>query len=80
MTEVADSVRVIAASRPLGPVHVSLPREVLCEAAPAEGLDRPPQMQPTTAYASAAQIRQAAQIMAEAERLVIFAQHGAASP
>ena len=42
--EIADRAHAIANSTPRGPVYVSLPREVLCQPAPAEGLDAPPLM------------------------------------
>lgn len=75
--EIADRAYAIANSTPRGPVYVSLPREVLCEAAPTEGLDAPLLMQPAVAHPSAAQIEKAARILAEASNPVIFAQHGA---
>lgn len=77
--EVADRAWAIANSTPRGPVYVSLPREVLCEPAPTEGLDAPPLMQPSVAYADPKQIAAVAKILAEAENPVIFAQHGAGS-
>lgn len=77
--EIADRAWSIAMSSPRGPVYVSLPREVLCEPAPAEGLDAPPLMQPSIVHPSARQIEQAAEILAGAEHPVIFAQHGAGS-
>ncbi len=79
VAEVVDRAWAIANSAPRGPVYVSLPREVLCQAAPSDGLDQPPLMQPTRAHASADQIEQAAQILASARNPVIFAQHGAGS-
>ncbi|WP_304619063.1 thiamine pyrophosphate-requiring protein [Paracoccus sediminilitoris] len=79
VAEVVDRAWAIANSAPRGPVYVSLPREVLCQAAPSDGLDQPPLMQPTRAHASQDQIEQAAQILASARNPVIFAQHGAGS-
>ena len=64
--EIADRAYAIANSTPRGPVYVSLPREVLCEAAPTEGLDAPLLMQPAFAHPSAAQIGEAAHILAGA--------------
>ena len=70
----------IANSTPRGPVYVSLPREVLCEPAPAEGLDA---AAADGAGGGAArgrsEIAEAARILAGAEHPVIFAQHGAGS-
>lgn len=77
--EVADRAWAIANSTPRGPVYVSLPREVLCEPAPAEGLDAPPLMQPAIAHSDPKQIAAVAKILAEARNPVIFAQHGAGS-
>nr|WP_295464693.1 thiamine pyrophosphate-requiring protein [Mesorhizobium sp.] len=77
--EIADRAWAIANSTPRGPVYVSLPREVLCEPAPTEGLDAPPLMQPAIAHADPKQIAAVAKILAGAENPVIFAQHGAGS-
>src|SRR5690606_4013894 len=75
--EIADRAYAIANSTPRGPVYVSLPREVLCEAAPADGFDAPLLMQPASIHPSPAQIAAAARILASAKNPVIFAQHGA---
>jgi len=77
--DIPDRAWAIANSTPRGPVYVSLPREVLCEAAPTEGLDAPPLMAPAVARPGAVEIAEAARILAEAEHPVIFAQHGAGS-
>jgi acetolactate synthase-1/2/3 large subunit len=77
--EVADRAWAIANSTPRGPVYVSLPREVLCEQAPADALDAPPLMQPAIAHADPKAIAETAQLLANAKRPVIFAQHGAGS-
>ncbi|WP_217524713.1 thiamine pyrophosphate-requiring protein [Oceanicola sp. D3] len=79
VAEVADRAWAIANSTPRGPVYVSLPREVLCEETPSDGLDLPATMQPTRGHASADKIAKAAQILAAAKHPVIFAQHGAGS-
>jgi acetolactate synthase-1/2/3 large subunit len=77
--EVADRAWAIANSTPRGPVYVSLPREVLCEQAPADGLDAPPLMQPAVAHADPNAIAEAGRLLAHAKHPVIFAQHGAGS-
>jgi len=77
--EIVDRAFAIANSTPRGPVYVSLPREVLCEAAPRAGLDQPPIMKPATVYPSVALVEEAARVLAEAKHPVIFAQHGAGS-
>lgn len=79
VAEVVDRAWAVTNSAPRGPVYVSPPQEVLCQAAPSDGLDQPPLMQPTRAHTSADQIEQAAQILASARNPVIFAQHGAGS-
>lgn len=77
--EVADRAWAIANSTPRGPVYVSLPREVLCEQAPADELDAPPLMQPAIAHADPRAIAETARLLANAKHPVIFAQHGAGS-
>ena len=77
--EMVDRAWAIANSTPRGPVYVSLPREVLCEQTPSDGLDAPPLMQPAVAYPNPKQIAEAASILANAEHPVIFAQHGTGS-
>ncbi|MGP9791700.1 thiamine pyrophosphate-requiring protein [Roseinatronobacter sp. NSM] len=75
--DVVDRAHAIASSTPKGPVYVSLPREVLCEACPSEGLDLPPRMRAHGAHASPDEIAELARLIAQAEFPVIFAQHGA---
>ena len=78
--ELADRAHAIAHSTPKGPVYLSLPREVLCEPCPGTGIDARPLMTPAMAGPSTAAIEAAADILAGAERPVIFAQRGAGSP
>ena len=75
--DVVDRAHAIASSTPKGPVYVSLPREVLCESCPSEGLDLPPRMRAHGAHASPDEIAELARLIAQAEFPVIFAQHGA---
>tara|TARA_R110000850_G_scaffold168135_4_gene293196 strand:- start:559 stop:2274 length:1716 start_codon:yes stop_codon:yes gene_type:complete len=75
--DVTDRAYGIATSTPKGPVYVSLPREVLSETIPAEGSDRRPQMSGVGIGAVAAQMAQVAELLAQAEHPMIFAQHGA---
>lgn len=75
--EIVDRAYAIANSEPRGPVYVSLPREVLCETCPTEGLDKPTTMAPARAAAHPTDIAAAAAILAEAQHPVIFAQRGA---
>lgn len=74
--DVVDRAYAIASSEPCGPVYVSLPREVLCEACPTEGLDRPLAVAPAKASAHPGDLAQAAAALAGARHPVIFAQRG----
>lgn len=77
--EIVDRAYAIANSTPRGPVYVSLPREVLCEQAPREALESRVQMSPVSAGPDAGALAEAAAVLAQAERPVIFAQRGAGS-
>ncbi len=77
--DAVDRAYGIATSTPKGPVYISLPREVLCETAPAVGAYQRPQMQGATSAPLPQDVEQAAQLIAEAEHPVIFAQRGAGS-
>ncbi|MEM7223073.1 MAG: thiamine pyrophosphate-requiring protein [Pseudomonadota bacterium] len=77
--EVLDRALAIANSTPKGPVYVSLPREVLCEAVSAEGLLAPAGVRPVTVSAEPQSLTEIAGRLADAERPVIFAQRGAGS-
>ena len=79
VTELLDRGYAIANSTPKGPVYLSLPREVLCEACPTEGLDAPPCMAPERVSPGSAEIARLAEILAKAERPMIVAQRGAGS-
>ncbi|WP_245292754.1 thiamine pyrophosphate-requiring protein [Pararhizobium arenae] len=74
-----DRASAIARSTPRGPVYMSLPREVLCQPCPVEGLDRPATMAPAVHVPDPVAIAEAARILSSAENPVIFAQHGAGS-
>lgn len=77
--EMVDRAYAIANSTPRGPVYISLPREVLCEPAPRDGLEQPALMMPAKAAPDAGALAEAARILAKAKRPVIFAQRGAGS-
>jgi acetolactate synthase-1/2/3 large subunit len=77
--ELIDRAHAIATSTPKGPVYLSLPREVLCELCPTDGLERASVMQPVTTAAPGALVQQAAALLAEAKNPVIIAQRGAGS-
>ncbi|MDJ0824006.1 MAG: thiamine pyrophosphate-requiring protein [Rhodobacter sp.] len=69
----------IANSTPKGPVYLRLPREVLCQDCPPDGLDQPSKMQPIRHAADRMSLAEAAALLATAERPLILAQRGAGS-
>lgn len=77
VAEVVDRAYAIANSQPRGPVYVSLPREVLCETCPSDGLERPSSVAPARAAAHAGDLAEAAELLVKARHPVIFAQRGA---
>lgn len=79
VADVLDRGWAIANSTPKGPVYLSLPREVLCEACPPEGLDTPSRMVPATTSPSRESLKQAAELIAKAKRPLIIAQRGVGS-
>ncbi|MEM6987302.1 MAG: thiamine pyrophosphate-requiring protein, partial [Pseudomonadota bacterium] len=76
---VLDRGWTVANSTPKGPVYLSLPREVLCEPCPPDGLDAPSPMAPVCAAPDRSALATAAMLLAEAERPLIIAQRGAGS-
>ncbi len=79
VSEVLDRAWTIANSTPKGPVYLSLPREVLCESCPTEGLDRPSRMAPASSIPATESLDKAASILARARRPLIIAQRGTGS-
>jgi acetolactate synthase-1/2/3 large subunit len=77
--QLLDRAFAVACSTPMGPVYLSLPREVLCEPCPSEAVEPAPSMAPATIVAPDATVEEAAALLAGAERPVIFAQRGAGS-
>lgn len=77
--EVIDRAYAIANSTPKGPVYLSLPREVLCEPCPSDGLDAQPRMSPAIAAPPPAALEAAAKMIAGAKHPLIIAQRGAGS-
>jgi acetolactate synthase-1/2/3 large subunit len=77
--QMVDRAFAIACSTPRGPVYMSLPREVLCQPCPTEGLEAPSTMAPAIAMPASGSVAEAARLLAAAENPVIFAQRGAAS-
>ena len=78
--DVVDRAHAVAASTPRGPVYVSLPREVLCEQCPSEGLHAPPRVLPVPLAPPPGAVAEAAALLARAERPLIIAQRGAGGP
>ncbi|GAB4351536.1 MAG: thiamine pyrophosphate-requiring protein [Oricola sp.] len=72
-----DRAYAIANSTPKGPVYLSLPREVLCEVTPREGLEGPATIQPVSGAPNPADIETAARWLAEARNPLVIAQRGA---
>ena len=79
VAEVLDRGWSIANSQPPGPVYLSLPREVLCEPCPPDGLDQPSRMAPAATAPCRAALEGAAALLAKAKNPLIIAQRGAGS-
>jgi len=79
VAELFDRGWAIANSTPKGPVYLSLPREVLCEVTPPEGLDAPSRMAPVTTAPSRDDLARAARLLAEADHPLIISQRGTGS-
>ena len=79
VSELLDRGWAIANSTPKGPVYLSLPREVLCEPTPPEGLDAPSTMAPVITAAHGDDIKKAAGLLADAKNPLIISQRGAGS-
>lgn len=79
VSELFDRGWAIANSTPKGPVYLSLPREVLCEPATPDGLDRPSRMAPVITAPDRAALTQAANLLAAAEHPLVISQRGTGS-
>ncbi len=79
LSELFDRGWAIANSTPKGPVYLSLPREVLCQECPPEGLSQPSRMAPATAAPDPQALAEAARLLAGAKNPLIIAQRGAGS-
>ncbi|HEU0221705.1 MAG TPA: thiamine pyrophosphate-requiring protein [Paracoccaceae bacterium] len=75
--EILDRAWAIAHSTPKGPVYLSLPREVLCEAIPARLATQPPSMAPAITAGDPGAIAEAARLLASAAAPLVIAQRGA---
>jgi len=74
-----DRAHAIAQSTPKGPTYLSLPREVLCKAVPAETVEADIAMRPASAAARPQDLAQLADWIAAAERPLVIAQRGCGS-
>jgi acetolactate synthase I/II/III large subunit len=72
-----DRAHAVACSTPKGPVYLALPREVLCEKVPAEGLEAPPTLAPVTGAPDPAAVAKAAEWLRGARAPLVIAQRGA---
>lgn len=79
VAELMDRAWAIANSTPKGPVYLSLPREVLCEPCPREGLDAPSRLAPALTAPDPDALARAARALRAAEHPLIIAQRGAGS-
>ena len=79
ISELFDRAWAISNSTPTGPVYLSLPREVLCEQTPPDGLDAPSSMAPVIAAPDPSALTEAAQLLATAKNPLIISQRGAGS-
>ncbi|EJL50473.1 thiamine pyrophosphate-dependent enzyme, possible carboligase or decarboxylase [Rhizobium sp. CF122] len=77
--QMVDRAHAIAMSTPRGPVYMSLPREVLCQPCPTEGLGATLQMEAFIHAPDPRAIEEAARLLSCARQPVIFAQRGAGS-
>jgi len=77
--EMADRAHAIATSTPKGPVYLSLPREVLCQPCPSDGVGAAPGFAAARSVPPQEAIDEAARLLASAQRPVILAQRGAGS-
>ncbi len=79
VAELFDRGWAIANSTPKGPVYLSLPREVLCEDTPPDGLQAASSMAPVQTAPRPEDLTRAAELLAQAEAPLIISQRGAGS-
>ena len=79
IADLFDRGWAIANSTPKGPVYLSLPREVLCEQTPPDGLDTPSKQTPVIAAPDPSSLKRAADLLAQAKSPLIISQRGAGS-
>ncbi|MEM5585889.1 thiamine pyrophosphate-requiring protein [Roseibium sp. AS2] len=79
IADLFDRAWAISTSTPTGPVYLSLPREVLCEQIPPDGLQTPSRQAPVLPVASGRDLKAAADLLAGAKHPLIISQRGAGS-
>ena len=79
LPELLDRASAIANSTPKGPVYLSLPREVLCEAIPAAQATAPVTMQPVATAPAPSALAEAARRLKAAKAPLIISQSGVGS-
>ena len=79
MSDLFERAWAISNSTPKGPVYLSLPREVLCEQCPPEGLDKSSSMAPVEVAPEPGALAQAADLLAKAKKPIIISQRGTGS-
>lgn len=79
LPDLLDRAWAISNSTPKGPVYLSLPREVLCELTPPDGLDEPSRMAPVATAPDATSLAEAAHLLANAKNPLIISQRGLGS-
>lgn len=79
LSELCDRAWAISNSTPKGPVYLSLPREVLCEKIPVDGLDQVSIMSPAVTAPDSSAIQKAAVALANAKNPLIISQRGLGS-
>jgi len=77
VSDLLDRAWAIANSTPHGPVYLSLPREVLCERTPPDGLEQPSRQAPVRTAPDPDSVAAAARLLAAAKTPLIIAQRGA---
>ena len=79
VSDLFDRAWAISNSTPKGPVYLSLPREVLCERIPLDGLDQPSVMEPVITSPEPNALKKAAELLANAINPLIISQRGTGS-
>lgn len=79
VSDLFDRAWAISNSTPKGPVYLSLPREILCEKIPLDGLDQPSTMDPVITAPETAALKKAVELLAGAKNPLVISQRGTGS-